>query len=116
MQTLTDTWYTPVPSSQAIKLIRKHKGKAFVTIQGSEFMVAIEKADLITSMQMDADNGDYCKWMIRTADWGLQIEADSNWYPFIHSSSKDQIMPNKTTDNIIHILGFIAIIVVWMTA
>jgi hypothetical protein len=76
--TIEDTWYTPVPSSQAIKIIRKHKGKAFVTIQSSEFMVAIEKADLIASMQTDADNGDYCKWMLRTADWGLQIEADRN--------------------------------------
>ena len=71
-----DTWHTPVPSSQAIKVIRKHKGKAFVTIQNSEFMVAIEKADLITSMQTDADNGDYCKWCLRTASFGLHIEAD----------------------------------------
>jgi hypothetical protein len=79
MHTMThitnDTWHTPVKSSHAIKVIRKHKGKAFVTIQGSEFMVAIEKADLIASMQTDADNGDYCLWCLRTADWGLQIEA-----------------------------------------
>ena len=70
-----DTWHTPVKSSHAIKVIRKHKGKAFVTIQGSEFMVAIEKADLIASMQTDANNGDYCLWCLRAADWGLQIEA-----------------------------------------
>lgn len=72
----SDTWHTPVPSSQAIKVIRKHKGKAFVTIQNSEFMVAIEKSDLIAQMQTDADNGDYCKWCLRVADWGLQIEAE----------------------------------------
>ena len=72
----TDTWSTPVASSKAIKVIRKHKGKAFVTIQGSELLVAIEKADLVASMQVDADNGDYGLWMLRTADWGLQIEAD----------------------------------------
>ena len=78
MTTSTDTWHTPVASSQAIRVIRKHKGKAFVTIQGSEFLVAIEKADLVASMQTDADNGDFCKWMLRTADWGLQIEADTS--------------------------------------
>lgn len=68
-------WFEPITSSQAIKAIRKHKGKAFVTIAGSEFTVAIEKSDLIASMQRDADNGDYCKWCIRVADWGMDITA-----------------------------------------
>lgn len=72
---MSDMWHTPVPSSEAIKAIRKHKGKAFVTIQGSEFMVAIEKSDLIAQMQTDVSYGDHAKWCIRVADWGMQIEA-----------------------------------------
>ena len=74
---MTDTanWYEPITSAEAIKAIRKHKGKAFVTIAGSEFTVAIEKADLIASMKTDADNDNNCKWCIRVADWGMDITA-----------------------------------------
>lgn len=71
------TW-TTYTSSAAIKALRRHKGKAFVTISGSEFMVAIEKADLIASMQRDADEGDHCLWAFRVADWGLHIEAEQH--------------------------------------
>jgi len=63
-------------SAAAIKAIRRHKGKAFVTIAGSEFMVAIEKADIIASMQVEADNGGGCLWSLRVAPFGLQIEAE----------------------------------------
>lgn len=72
---MADTWYTPIPSSEAIKAIRKHKGKAFVTISGTEFMVAIEKADLIASMLTDVMHGDCAKWLVGARSWGLHIEA-----------------------------------------
>jgi len=39
-------------------------------------MVAIEKADLIASMQIEADNGGGCLWSLRVAPFGLQIEAE----------------------------------------
>jgi hypothetical protein len=68
--------FTTYTSAAAIKVIRRHKGKAFVTIAGSEFMVAIEKADLIASMQTEADNGGGCLWSLRVAPFGLQIEAE----------------------------------------
>ena len=75
MQADTANWYEPISSKDAIKVIRKHKGKAFVTIACSEYTVAIEKADLIASMQTDVDNGNWSKWCIRIADWGMDITA-----------------------------------------
>lgn len=75
MSTNTTDWYTPITSAEAIKVIRKHKGKAFVTIAQSEFLVAVEKSDLTASMQTDVDNGNWCKWCIRIADWGMDVMA-----------------------------------------
>jgi len=75
ISTMSD--FTTYTSAAAIKVIRRHKGKAFVTISGSEFMVAIEKSDLIAQMQIEADNGGECLWAIRVAPFGLHIEAEN---------------------------------------
>lgn len=66
-----------VDSSSLFKILRTHKGKAYVSIRFTKGVsVAVEKTDLMSILKRDTENLD--SWTIDLCESGLFIEYNSD--------------------------------------
>ena len=61
-----------LPTSEAVRFLKKSTGYVFVTIAGTETAVIVMKVDLIT--QMTERFGDEVRWLITWTDDGTFVE------------------------------------------
>lgn len=67
--------HSEVNSSEAYKIITKHKGKVFVLMAGTESYVIIEKLYFLNEvLKYDIDHGMWAKWTLSTHNGFLYID------------------------------------------